>query len=266
MRNLVLSFFFSLLALSSVSSYAAGPKVELESIEVDLDDKASLQRGARTFVNYCLSCHSASYMRYNRMAKDIGLTEEQVKASLMFTTDKIGDTMSIAMSPEDGKKWFGVAPPDLSVISRAKGTDWLYTYLRTFYLDDSKIMGTNNLVFKDVGMPHIMWLQQGYLAKDKESGELVPAKKPLPESMQGMKLEDFSPSSLEYKVLAASERKHMEPYYYNLMVKDLVNFLAYIGEPSKIERLALAKWVLIYLVIFFLVAYPMKKAFWEDVH
>lgn len=266
MKNLIFSFFFGLFAVSSSATYAASGGIELESIEVDLSDKASLQRGARTFVNYCLSCHSASYMRYSRMAKDIDLTEEQVTASLMFTTDKIGDTMSIAMRPEDAKKWFGVAPPDLSVISRAKGTDWLYTYLRTFYLDESKTMGTNNLVFKDVGMPHILWLQQGYLAKDKDTGELVPAKRALPENLQGMKLDDFSPSSLEYKVLAANERRHMEPYYYNLMIKDLVNFLAYIGEPSKIERLALAKWVLLYLVIFFLVAYPMKKAFWEDVH
>lgn len=266
MRNFIFTLFFSFLALSSFNSYAASGGIQLESVELDLDDKASLQRGARTFVNYCLSCHSASYMRYNRMAKDIGLTEEQVKASLMFASDKIGDTMTIAMRPEDGKKWFGVAPPDLSVISRAKGTDWLYTYLRTFYLDESKVMGTNNLVFKDVGMPHIMWLQQGYLAQDKETGELAPATRPLPENKKGMQIEDYSPSSFEYKVLAANQSKHMEPYYYNLMVKDLVNFLAYIGEPSKIQRLALAKWVLLYLVIFFLVAYPMKKAFWEDVH
>ncbi|MFW5447789.1 MAG: cytochrome c1, partial [Methylophagaceae bacterium] len=148
-------------------------------------------------------------------------------------SDKIGDTMTIAMRPADAKKWFGVTPPDLSVVSRARGTDWLNTYMRTFYLDDEKAMGTNNLAFKDVGMPHVLWQQQGYLENDH--GHLT----------------------------ATSKGTDSD---YNLMVADLVNFLAYIGEPSKIQRLALGKWVLLYLFLLFLVVYPMKKAFWKDIH
>jgi ubiquinol-cytochrome c reductase cytochrome c1 subunit len=238
MRTLIFTLFISLIAItSSPMAIAASGGVHLDKVEIDITDQASLQRGAKTFVNYCLSCHEASYMRYNRMAKDIGLTDKQVAENLMFSSDKVGDTMTVAMRAEDAKKWFGVVPPDLSVIARAKGTDWLYTYLRTFYLDNAKAMGTNNTTFKDVGMPHVFWQEQGYLTTDDESHKLVSAT-------------TGSVSSHEY----------------NLMIKDLTNFLAYIGEPSKLQRLALAKWVLLYLVLFFLVAYPMKKAFWRDIH
>ena len=135
---------------------AATGGIHLDDVEVDLSDKASLQRGAKTFVNYCLSCHAASFMRYNRMAKDLDLSDAQVKENLMFASEKIGDTMTVAMRAEDAKKWFGVAPPDLSVISRSRGTAWLNTYLRTFYIDDTKATGTNNLVFKDTAMPHVL--------------------------------------------------------------------------------------------------------------
>ncbi|EEF78831.1 cytochrome c1 [Methylophaga thiooxydans] len=233
MRTLVLAFIVSLF---STQAMAASGGVHLDSVEIDITDQASLQRGAKTFVNYCLSCHSASYMRYNRMAKDLGLSDEQVENNLMFASDKIGETMTVAMRAEDAQKWFGVTPPDLSVISRSRGTDWLYTYLRTFYLDESRPMGTNNLAFKDVGMPHVLWEQQGYMAKD-DHGELV-------EATAGP----------------------MSTYEYNQVVGDLVNFLAYIGEPSKLQRMELAKWVLLYLALFFLVAYPLKKAFWRDIH
>ncbi|RKZ85477.1 MAG: cytochrome c1 [Gammaproteobacteria bacterium] len=237
MRTIVLTLLISLMSLTSIQVMAASGGIHLDPVEIDLSDKASLQRGAKTFVNYCLSCHSASFMRYNRMAKDIGLTEEQVKENLMFASEKIGDTMTIAMRAEDAKRWFGVTPPDLSVISRARGTDWLNTYLRTFYLDNTKAMGTNNLAFKDVGMPHVLWQQQGYLAADAETHHLTHA-----------------------------TEGDMSNYEYNVMIADLVNFLAYVGEPSKIQRLALGKWVLLYLFLFFLVAYPMKKAFWKDIH
>jgi ubiquinol-cytochrome c reductase cytochrome c1 subunit len=234
MKSLVIAFFVSLFSAQAI---AASGEVHLDHVEIDVTDQASLQRGAKTFVNYCLSCHSASYMRYNRMAKDLGLTDDQVKENLMFAADKVGDTMTVAMRAEDAQKWFGVTPPDLSVISRSRGTDWLYTYLRTFYQDESRSMGTNNLTFKDVGMPHVLWEQQGYLAKDEETGELVEAK-----------------------------AGPLSTHEYNQMVQDLVNFLAYIGEPSKLQRMELAKWVLFYLFIFFLVAYPLKKAFWRDIH
>jgi len=234
--NIAAAFFsFFLSCLLYQPAYAASDKLVLDPVEIDLFDKASLQRGARLFMNYCISCHSASYMRYNRMGKDLGLSDEQVKDSLMFASEKIGETMTIAMRDEDAKKWFGVVPPDLSVISRARGTDWLYNYFRQFYVDDSKAMGTNNQVFKDVSMPHVLWQQQGYMQIDDE-GHLSPSVK---------------------------QKQSAEEY--DLMTRDLVNFMAYVGEPSKIQRLTLGKWVLIYLAVFFMVAYPMKKVFWEDI-
>ena len=237
MRTILFALLISLVSVTSSQVSAASGGIHLDPVEIDLSDKASLQRGAKTFVNYCLSCHEAAFMRYNRMATDLDLTEEQVIQNLMFASAKIGDTMTVAMRAEDAEKWFGVTPPDLSVISRARGTDWLNTYLRTFYLDDSKPVGTNNLAFKDVGMPHVFWEQQGYFANDIETGGLTPV-------TEGT----------------------LSTHDYNLMVADLVNFLAYVGEPSKIQRLALGKWVLLYLVLLFLVAYPMKKAFWRDIH
>lgn len=236
MRNLIFALFVGVMSITSAQVIAATGGIHLDKVEIDITDKASLQRGAKTFVNYCLSCHQASFMRYNRMAQDLGLTEDEVKNNLMFASEKTGETMTIAMRAEDAKKWFGVTPPDLSVIARARGTDWLYTYLRTFYLDDQKVMGTNNVAFKDVGMPHVLWQQQGYLSKD------------------------------EHGHLETATAGDLNQYEYNTMVQDLVNFLAYISEPSKLQRMELAKWVLLYLVLFFLVAYPMKKAFWRDIH
>jgi len=237
MRTLISALFIGLMSITSSQVIAASGGIHLDPVEIDLSDKASLQRGAKTFVNYCLSCHQASFMRYNRMGKDLGLTDAQVKENLMFASDKIGETMTVAMRAEDAKKWFGVTPPDLSVISRARGTAWLNTYLRTFYLDEAKAMGTNNVVFKDVGMPHVLWQQQGYLHHDEETGHL-----------------------------GSASQGELSTYDYNTMIADLVNFLAYMGEPSKIQRLELGKWVLLYLFLLFLVVYPMKKAFWKDIH
>jgi ubiquinol-cytochrome c reductase cytochrome c1 subunit len=229
----VLTFLLTFFTINP--AYTASAQLQLKPVDINLSDKASLQRGARTFMNYCLTCHSASYMRYNRMGKDLGLTDEQVKASLMFASEKVGETMTIAMRPDDAKKWFGSIPPDLSVISRARGADWLYSYFQTFYLDNKKVMGTNNSTFKNVGMPHVLWQDQGYLQKDTNGDLTRLSEGDLPENE------------------------------YDEMARDLVNFLAYIGEPSKIQRLALGKWVLIYLALFFFVAYPLKKVIWEDI-
>ena len=229
----ILFFFEGLFAFSS--AYAAGKSnVPLDSVDIDLSDQPSLQRGAELFVNYCISCHSAEFMRYSRIGEDIGLTEQEVKARLILGSEKIGDTLVSAMGADDAKRWFGVTPPDLSVIARSRGTDWLYTYLRSFYLDPSKPTGTNNLIFKDTAMPHVMWQEQGYLNLD-ESGKLI--------SKDAAKSAEF-----------------------DTKMRDLVNFLAYIGEPSKIQRLALGKWVLLYLVIFFISASALKRAYWQDVH
>lgn len=235
MKQLLITSLITLLTVLSFQIQAA-PGSKLDEMDVNLHDKASLQRGAQIFVNYCMSCHGAELMRYSRLAEDLNISDGVMLENLMFTTDKIGETMSIAMQPEDAKKWFGVAPPDLSVIARARGTDWLYTYLRTFYLDESQSTGTNNLAFPNAAMPHVLWEQQGYFEKD-DHGEL-------------QRVTDGELSSAEY----------------DAMTRDLVNFLAYISEPSKLDRLALGKWVLLYLIIFFFVALALKKAYWKDVH
>jgi ubiquinol-cytochrome c reductase cytochrome c1 subunit len=237
MKALIIAAMMAMAGLVSAPSMAAAPTAKLEHFEVDLYDQASLQRGAQIFTNYCLSCHSASFMRYNRMAKDLGLTEEQVLENLMFATDKIGDTMQVAMRPEDAKKWFGVTPPDLSVIARARGTDWLYSYLNNFYLDASRPMGTNNPYLVNAGMPHILWEQQGFQALDHETGKME-----------------------------LTEQGALTPRQYDQYVGDLVNFLAYISEPSKLDRLALGPWVLLYLAVFFFIALALKKVYWKDVH
>lgn len=236
MKQLLITTFITLLAVLPFQVQAA-PGGKLDEMDVNLYDKASLQRGAQTFVNYCMSCHGAELMRYSRLAEDLNISNDVMMDNLMFTTDKIGETMSIAMRPEDAKKWFGVAPPDLSVIARARGTDWLYTYLRTFYLDESQqSTGTNNIAFPNASMPHVLWQQQGYFEKN-DNGEL-------------QRVTDGELSSSEY----------------DRMTRDLVNFLAYISEPSKLDRLALGKWVLLYLIIFFFIALALKKAYWKDVH
>ena len=235
MTKVTTAITFLLVFFTLNPAYAASGQLQLKPVDIDLADKASLQRGAKTFMNYCLTCHSASYMRYNRMGKDLGLTDEQVKDSLMFASEKVGETMTIAMRPDDAKKWFGSIPPDLSVISRARGADWLYSYFQTFYVDNKKVMGTNNSTLRNVGMPHVLWQDQGYLQKST-NGNLT---------------------RLSEGELTKDE--------YDEMTRDLVNFLAYIGEPSKIQRLALGKWVLIYLALFFFVAYPLKKIIWEDI-
>jgi ubiquinol-cytochrome c reductase cytochrome c1 subunit len=197
---------------------AAAAVHPLDPAPIEPRDLASLQAGARTFVNYCLNCHGAQYMRYNRLT-DLGLTEAQIRDNLMFAADKVGETMKVAMTVKDGKAWFGVPPPDLSVIARARGGDWLYTYLRTFYRDEKTPSGWNNKVFPNVAMPHALWtLQREQSAVD-----------------------------------------------YDRTVRDLVNFLVYLGEPAALQRKSIGIVVLFVLGVLFVLAYAMKKAFWKDI-
>jgi ubiquinol-cytochrome c reductase cytochrome c1 subunit len=231
-------FFMPLTALASEHVY-------LDKAPVNLDDYASIQRGAKVFTNYCLSCHSANAMRYSRL-EDVGLTEDQIKNNLLFATDKVGNTMSIAMPPADAKKWFGAAPPDLSVVARSRNPNWLYTYLRSFYLDDTRPTGWNNTVFEKVGMPHVLWSLQGKQAlKEPATGERDHQAKPEFELVQ--------PGSLT-------------PAEYDATVGDLVNYLTWMGEPAKMKRMELGVMVLLFLSIFFVLAYYMKKEFWKDIH
>jgi len=235
--------FLFLLAAVPVIAFASEAGVHLDKAPINLSDQDSLQRGARMFVNYCLNCHSAGSMRYSRLM-DLGLTEDQIKENLLFAAEKPGETMKVGMAKADGKAWFGATPPDLSVIARSRGADWLYTYLRGFYRDDTRATGWNNTVFDKVGMPHVMWNLQG---------EMVPVYKKDGEHEVIERLELVKPGSV---TLAE----------YDAMVGDLVNYLEWMGEPAQLQRKKLGLIVLAFLAFFFVVAYYLKKEFWKDIH
>ncbi|MBL1142914.1 MAG: cytochrome c1 [Proteobacteria bacterium] len=238
--------FILLMMISAGASAAGGAK--LMHMEVDLSDQASLQRGAKTFVNYCLSCHSAAYMRYNRMGEDLGISDDVLKANFMFGTDKVGDTMEIAMSPEDADSFFGVTPPDLSVIARSRGADWLYSYFKTFYVDESRPFGVNNLTFKDVGMPHVLWQLQGMQRLTKREHH------------------DGAHHAPGYEDLESISYGSQNEDEYDRTVRDLVNFMVYLGEPIKLKRVSIGIWVMLYLFVLTIVTYLLKKEYWRDVH
>ncbi|MFQ5659114.1 MAG: cytochrome c1 [Gammaproteobacteria bacterium] len=245
MRLFLILFVF----LTSASLAGAETGHGLLHAKVNLSDQGSLQRGARTFVNYCLSCHSAAYMRFNRLGKDLGIDEQILKANLMFGTDKSGDTMTVNMSKDDAKQYFGVAPPDLSVISRSRGADWLYTYLMSFYLDDKRPLGVNNLVFKDIAMPHVLWELQGWQKPVYREGS----------GTDGSSIKEID----HLEPVRPDEQKTKE---YAKTVGDLVNFLVYLGEPIKLKRYTIGSWVIIYLLVFLVIAYLLKKEYWKDIH
>lgn len=244
MKNTILFLAFLLPGLVS----AAGGGVHLDKANIDLTNKQSLQRGAKLFVNYCLSCHSAAYQRYNRMGRDLGLTEQQVIDNLMFASDKIGEPMKVAMSGGNGAAWFGAPPPDITLVTRSRGSDWLYTYLRTFYLDDSRPFGVNNLVFPSVGMPHVLWELQGW-------------QKPVYETVAHDGVETQVIDHLEL-----AEPGSMTPAEYDRAMLDLVNFMTYMGEPVKLQRQALGIKVLLFLLVLLIITYLLKKEYWKDVH
>ena len=246
MKKLIIAF---LMAAAPVLGLASGGEAHLDHAHVDVSDQASLQRGAKYFVNYCLSCHSAKYQRYNRMAKDLGLTEDEVKENLMFATDKIGEGMTIAMPPEKSAKWFGNPPPDLSVIARARGVDWIYTYLRSFYLDGSRPFGVNNIVFPDVGMPHVLWELQG-----------------MQKAVYKMEKDTAGNDTEVFDHFELVEPGSLTPEEYDAVARDLTTFLSYIGEPIQLERKHLGIWVLLFISVFFVLAYLLKKEYWKDVH
>ncbi len=236
-----------LLALPLTAS-ASGAQLRLDQAPVNIHDQESLQRGARVFVNYCLNCHSASYMRYTRMT-EIGLTEAQIKDNLLYAADKPGETMTVAMRPKDAKAWFGVAPPDLTVITRSRGPDWVYTYLRNFYRDPSRPTGWNNRVFSNVGMPHVMHELQGHMV-------------PVMHEVTG---EDGKPhQQIERLDLAKPGKLTLAEY--DALVADLVNYLTWMGEPAKAQRMNTGLAVILFLALFFIVAFYLKKEFWKDVH
>jgi len=246
MKKMIFAF---LLASVPMLGMAAGEGPHLDEANIDLGDQESLQRGAKYFVNYCLSCHSAKYQSYNRMARDLGLTEEEVIGNLMFTTDKIGNTMNIAMPVDKATGWFGNPPPDLSVLIRARGVNYIYTYLRSFYPDEKRPFGVNNIIFPDVAMPHVLWELQG-------------EQKPVYRTEQDAAGHDKQVFDRFEPVSAGA----LSPEEYDQVARDLTAFLAYVGEPIQMERKRLGVWVLLFIAVFFVVSYLLKKEYWKDVH
>lgn len=232
----------------------ANSTAHLDSWKGSVGDKAALQNGAKLFVNYCLNCHGASYFRYNKLM-ELGLTEQQVKDNLMFTTDKIGEQMRVAARSDEQKQWFGATPPDLTIIARARaseagsGADWLYTYLRSFYRDDKRPTGWNNVIFENVGMPHVLYGLQGeriaHFAEKKDAEGNV--------SKHFEKFETIKPGSL-------SDAE------YDKAVSDLVGFLVWMAEPQQEFRQKLGFGVLAFLAVLFVFAYALKKEYWKDIH
>lgn len=246
MRAFLLTILFVPLMGISFNGAAAEAGYRLDRSPHDPTDVISLQNGAKLFVNYCLGCHGAQYMRYNRLT-DLGLTEDQIEDNLMFTAEKVGETMRTTLPQKAAKAWFGVAPPDLSLIARSRGADWLYTYMRTFYRDPKTATGWNNLVFPNVGMPHVLWQLDGVKAV-----EAVHTKDLAGHERVDYKWTELAPGSLQ-------------PVAYDAAVRDLVNFLVYVGEPSAVKRERIGIVVLFVLAIVFVFAWLLKREFWKDV-
>lgn len=242
-RTVVLSCLLAVAGSAHMPARASGEGAAIVHIKTDVSNVASLQRGARNFVNYCMGCHSAKYVRYNRLARDLQISEDQLVSNLMFTGSKPFDTMQIAMPPKDAARWFGTTPPDLSLIARSRGTNYLYSFLRSFYIDESRPTGFNNLVKDSVAMPHVLWQLQGTQRAIFEEGE------------HGAVFKRFEPVT----------KGSLTPKEYDRFVLDLVNFLEYIGEPVQLQRRQLGIWVLIFLLVFGLFAYALKQEIWSDV-
>jgi ubiquinol-cytochrome c reductase cytochrome c1 subunit len=247
-----LKAFAAVALLAPALACAVEGGAKLDRAPIDPGDLASLQRGAAAFVNYCLNCHSASYMRYNRL-QDLGLSEQQIRDNLVFTGVKVGELMKTAMDPKDAKEWFGTTPPDLSVIARSRsshagsGSDWLYTYLRTFYRDPTRPTGWNNLVYPNVGMPHALWQLQGeqVLTEGKELAEGY---------------------ERTVQKLAIDKPGTMKPVEYDHLVADLVNYMTYMSEPARNQRVTTGLYSLLVIFILIALSYALKKAYWKDVH
>ena len=252
MKKLLLTLVAALGLVAGSAQASGGGGIAWDKAPSKTNDLAALQNGAKVFVNYCLGCHSAAFMRFNRL-RDIGLTDQQIKDNLLFTTEKVGDTMKASIDPKQAKDWFGANPPDLTLIARSRagangtGADYLYTFLRTFYRDESKPTGWNNLAFPNVGMPHALWELQGerkpVFEEHESHGHAVQA-------LKGW--EQVKPGA-------------MTPLQYDQAIGDLVSFLQWMGEPAQNIRTRIGVWVLIFLGFFTVIAWRLNAAFWKDV-
>lgn len=245
MKKLIALVFASLASIAQANEGGA-----LEHSGADLSDQASLQRGAALYTNYCLGCHSLKYMRYSRMAADLGLTEEQVMRSLNFTGAKFGEQMTIAMPAADAEKWIGKAPPDLSLTARVRGgPDWIYTYLKSFYRDSSRPLGWNNTLFPNVGMPNVLWELQG-----TQSAVFNPA--------EGA----HAGGSPVFSHFVQAQPGRLDGEQFDQVARDLSNFLQYVAEPAGLKRQQIGVWVLAFLSVLTFLTWLLKNEYWRDVH
>jgi ubiquinol-cytochrome c reductase cytochrome c1 subunit len=267
MKKIFVAFFLLLLPAAAM----AQEDMVLDKAPVRTDP-IQLQAGARTFVNYCLNCHGASAVRYNQLEK-LGLTEADIKDNLLFTGDKVGDMMTVALKPTDAKQWFGTTPPDLSVIARSRGADWLYTYLRTFYRDPSRPTGWNNLAFANVGMPNVLWslsgenkLTEKEFAKDHEADAAQRAVRSFSLIEEKGSGTESDPTKYTLRYVEADKPGAQTPADFDVTVANLVAFLVYIGEPHAAERKEIGYGVLFGLFVLILLTYFLKRNFWSDIH
>ncbi len=254
MKKLILSLLMSCGLVAGVAASEGG--MHWDKFPVDkMEDVAALQNGAKLFVNYCLNCHAASYMRYNRL-RDIGLSEDQIKKNLMFATEKVGDTMKVSLDPKQAKEWLGVVPPDLTVIARSRageggsGADYLYTYLRSYYREDGKETGWNNLAYPNTAMPHVLWELQG-----QRTAKFVEEKDP----------HDATKLVHRHAGYEQTSPGAMTPLEYDTAVADLVAYLQWMGEPAQGQRVRLGVWVLMFLGVFTVIAWRLNASFWKDI-
>jgi len=232
-----------LLLLTLSFGAIANEEIELQSARIDLSNNQSLQRGAKNFVTYCLGCHSAKHIRYLRIANDVGADPQKVLKDIAPEGASIYDQLHSAMNKHDAEKWFGTQPPDLSLIARSRGADWLYSYLKSYYVDTTKPLGVNNLIFKDTAMPNPLWQLQGEQHAEQRK------------TIYG-----------EYTKLVIEEPGTLSEKDFDLFVNDIVNFLVYVGEPVQLERQRLGKYVILFLLLFLVIAYLLKKEYWKDIH
>lgn len=269
MKKILLSLLlvFPLFAYASGAEKACGT-IDCDVFEPDLHDRESLQRGAKYFVNYCMGCHAMSFMRYERLADDLGISHETVQQNINFAGGNIGGLMTIAASAQNQKKWFGATPPDLTLVARARGVDWVYTYLRNFYQDEKRPYGVNNRVFKDVGMPHAMLELQG-MAKC--------APGPVHAENGGIKRDPLTREEVLFDPqtgqalnpcgrLVVEKAGKMNGEEFDVAIGDLVGFLAYAGEPSALKRERMGVYALFFVSLFFVVAWLLNREYWKDVH
>ena len=257
MKKLIVSLLLACGATFASLASAAGGGIAWDKFPKErVTDLAALQHGAKLFANYCLNCHAAAFMRYNRL-RDIGLSEQQIKDNLLFTGAKVGDTMKVSLDPKDAKDWFGGLPPDLTLIARSRsaagqgsGADYIYTYLRTYYRDDTKATGWNNLAFPNVGMPHVLWELQG-----QQRAVFADEKDPHDPTRTVHVFKGFEP-------ITAGTLSQAE---YNLAVADLVAFLDWMAEPNRSDRVRIGVWVLLFLAVFTVIAWRLNAAFWKDI-